>query len=103
MAPISLENPLTSENARALLATLPARIEVKRGMSERELDQVEEHWEFQFAPEHRMLLGAGLPTASRKEITERVSEVCAIRVLDALDGAGLHVRSHGGHRLTRDQ
>ncbi|SFT08307.1 hypothetical protein SAMN04487982_106387 [Streptomyces sp. ok210] len=72
-------------------------------MSERELDQVEERWEFRFAPEHRMLLRAGLPTASRAEITGRMSEVYAIRLLAALDGAGPHVRSHDDHRLARTQ
>ncbi|WP_406338183.1 NUDIX domain-containing protein [Streptomyces sp. NBC_01620] len=34
-----------------------------------------------------------------EQITERMSEVYAIRLLDALDGAGPHVRSHDGHRL----
>lgn len=65
MTPISPANPLTSQDAQALLAMLPARLEVKRGMSERELDHVEERWGFRFAPEHRTLLGAGLPTGSR--------------------------------------
>ncbi|MEV6196609.1 hypothetical protein AB0M19_29895 [Streptomyces sp. NPDC051920] len=64
MTPISPENPLTSQDAQALLAMLPARVEIERGMSERELDQVEERWGFRFAPEHRTLLGAGLPTGS---------------------------------------
>jgi hypothetical protein len=44
---------------------LSARVEVKRGMSEWELDHVEERWGFRFAPEHRTLLGVGLPTGSR--------------------------------------
>ncbi|MFH8285189.1 hypothetical protein [Streptomyces antibioticus] len=35
-------------------------------MTERELDQVEERWGFRFAPEHRTLLGAGLPTGSSR-------------------------------------
>ncbi|MFD8386476.1 hypothetical protein ACFV2X_49620 [Streptomyces sp. NPDC059679] len=65
MTSISPQNPLTSEDAQGLLAMLSARVEIKRGMSERELDQVEEHWGFRFAPEHRTLLGAGLPTGSR--------------------------------------
>lgn len=65
MTAISPENPLSSEGAQALLAMLPARVEIKRGMSERELDHVEERWGFRFAPEHRTLLGAGLPTGSR--------------------------------------
>ncbi|MGC0331342.1 hypothetical protein RKD23_004332 [Streptomyces sp. SAI-170] len=65
MSPISSENPLTSEDAQALLARLPARVEVKRGMSGRELDDVEERWGFRFAPEHRTLLSAGLPTGGR--------------------------------------
>ncbi|MEU8762962.1 NUDIX domain-containing protein [Streptomyces sp. NPDC048659] len=33
------------------------------------------------------------------EIEERMSEVYAIRLLDALDGGGPHVRSHDGRRL----
>ncbi|MFD6277197.1 hypothetical protein ACFWFI_16710 [Streptomyces sp. NPDC060209] len=65
MTSISRENPLTSKDAQALLAMLPAGVEIERGMSERELDQVEERWGFRFAPEHRTLLGAGLPTGSR--------------------------------------
>jgi hypothetical protein len=65
MTAISLENPLTSKDAQELLAMLSARVEVKRGMSEWELDHVEERWGFRFAPEHRTLLGAGLPTGSR--------------------------------------
>ena len=65
MSPISHENPLTAEDALVLLAMLSARVEVKRGMSERELDHVEERWGFRFAPEHRTLLSAGLPTGSR--------------------------------------
>ncbi|MGQ4377505.1 hypothetical protein ACN6K9_008197 [Streptomyces sp. SAS_267] len=65
MTPISPENPLTSDDAQALLAMLPTRVEIKRGMSARELDQVEERWGFRFAPEHRTLLGVGLPTGGR--------------------------------------
>ncbi|MGD3106524.1 hypothetical protein [Streptomyces sp. YGL11-2] len=65
MTAISPENPLTPEDAQALLALLPARVEIERGMSDRELDRVEERWGFRFAPEHRTLLGAGLPTGSR--------------------------------------
>ncbi|WP_031069895.1 NUDIX hydrolase [Streptomyces sp. NRRL S-118] len=33
------------------------------------------------------------------EVEERMAEVFAIRLLDALDGAGPHVRSHDGRRL----
>jgi hypothetical protein len=33
------------------------------------------------------------------EISERMSEVFAVRLLDALDGNGPHVRSHDGKRL----
>ncbi|RSS73310.1 NUDIX hydrolase [Streptomyces sp. WAC06614] len=33
------------------------------------------------------------------EVSERMSEVYAIRLLDALDGHGPHVRSHDGRRL----
>ncbi|MEU6688136.1 hypothetical protein [Streptomyces sp. NPDC046832] len=65
MSPISPENRLTPEGAQALLALLSARVEVKRGMNEEELDHVEERWGFRFAPEHRTLLSAGLPTGSR--------------------------------------
>lgn len=35
-----------------------------------------------------------------EEITERMTEVYAIRLLDTLDDAGPHVRSHDGRRLT---
>ncbi|MFD3570242.1 NUDIX hydrolase [Streptomyces sp. NPDC058667] len=34
------------------------------------------------------------------EVEERMAEVFAIRLLDALDGAGPHVRSHDGRQLT---
>ncbi|MER6252446.1 NUDIX domain-containing protein [Streptomyces sp. NPDC001584] len=34
-----------------------------------------------------------------EEVSERMSEVYAIRLLDALDGSGPHVRSHDGRRL----
>lgn len=33
------------------------------------------------------------------QVTERMSEVFAVRLLDALDGMGPHVRSHDGLRL----
>ncbi|MYQ88126.1 MULTISPECIES: NUDIX hydrolase [unclassified Streptomyces] len=36
---------------------------------------------------------------TREQITERMSEVYAIRLLDALDGTGPHVRSHDGKHL----
>lgn len=57
--------PLTLEGARALLALLHAGVGIAPGMSERELDRVEERWKFRFAPEHRVLLGEGLPLGSR--------------------------------------
>ncbi|GAB7109069.1 hypothetical protein JCM4814A_73830 [Streptomyces phaeofaciens JCM 4814] len=62
MNAIGPENPLTPDDARALLALLPGRVEIEPGMTERELDGVEERWGFRFAPEHRTLLAAGLPT-----------------------------------------
>jgi ADP-ribose pyrophosphatase YjhB (NUDIX family) len=34
-----------------------------------------------------------------EEVSERMAEVFAIRLLDALDGNGPHVRSHDGKRL----
>jgi 8-oxo-dGTP diphosphatase len=34
-----------------------------------------------------------------EEVSERMAEVFAIRLLDALDGSGTHVRSHDGKRL----
>ncbi|RSS44520.1 NUDIX domain-containing protein [Streptomyces sp. WAC07061] len=37
------------------------------------------------------------------EVAERMSEVYAIRLLDALDGTGPHVRSHDGRQLLADQ
>jgi hypothetical protein len=33
------------------------------------------------------------------EVTEYMAEVYSIRLLDALDGAGPHVRSHDGRQL----
>ncbi|MEU4094892.1 NUDIX domain-containing protein [Streptomyces sp. NPDC026673] len=36
-----------------------------------------------------------------QEVAERMSEVFAVRLLDALDDAGPHVRSHDGKRLLR--
>lgn len=33
------------------------------------------------------------------EVSERMSEVYAVRLLDALDGNSPHVRSHDGKRL----
>ncbi|MFI9061478.1 NUDIX hydrolase [Streptomyces sp. NPDC053429] len=36
---------------------------------------------------------------TREEVSERMSEVYAIRLLDALDGDGPHVRSHDGRQL----
>ncbi|MER7236074.1 NUDIX domain-containing protein [Streptomyces olivaceus] len=35
-----------------------------------------------------------------EEVSDRMAEVYAIRLLDALDGAGPHVRSHDGKHLT---
>ncbi|MFI1470603.1 NUDIX hydrolase [Streptomyces wuyuanensis] len=34
-----------------------------------------------------------------EEVAERMSEVYAVRLLDALDGSGPHVRSHDGRQL----
>ncbi|MFD4758536.1 NUDIX hydrolase [Streptomyces sp. NPDC058439] len=34
-----------------------------------------------------------------EQVSERMSEVYAVRLLDALDGAGPHVRSHDGRHL----
>lgn len=34
-----------------------------------------------------------------QETAEHMAEVYAVRLLDALDGAGPHVRNHDGHRL----
>ncbi|MFE3992374.1 NUDIX hydrolase [Streptomyces goshikiensis] len=36
-----------------------------------------------------------------EEVSERMSEVYAIRLLDAVDGGGTHVRSHDGRRLLK--
>lgn len=35
-----------------------------------------------------------------EQVSERMTEVYAVRLLDAVDGAGPHVRSHDGRRLT---
>ncbi|MFJ4779193.1 NUDIX hydrolase [Streptomyces sp. NPDC088762] len=40
---------------------------------------------------------------TRQQVTERMSEVYAIRLLDALDGHGPHVRSHDGRQLLTEQ
>ncbi|MER6445327.1 NUDIX hydrolase [Streptomyces venezuelae] len=37
------------------------------------------------------------------EVSERMSEVYAVRLLDALDGQGPHVRSHDGRRILTDR
>ncbi|TXS40920.1 hypothetical protein EAO75_39400 [Streptomyces sp. uw30] len=97
MTPISPENPLTSENARALLAMLPARVEIKPGMSERELDQVEERWGFRYAPEHRTLLSAGLPTGSRSwpDWRDGDPEDLAERLARPVDGVLFDVKHNG--------
>lgn len=88
MARISPETPLTSKDAEALLAMLPAGNKVERGMSERELNQVEERWEFRFAPEHRTLLSEGLPTGSRSwpDWRDGSSEDLAERLARPVDG-----------------
>ncbi|MEW2130127.1 hypothetical protein [Streptomyces sp. NPDC005435] len=62
MPEITPQTPLTPARARALLAMLPAGTEIEPGLTDRELDAVESHWGFRFAPEHRTLLSAGLPT-----------------------------------------
>lgn len=38
---------------------------------------------------------------TQEQVTERMPEVYAIRLLDAVDGAGPHVRSHDGRRLNK--
>lgn len=40
---------------------------------------------------------------TREEVEDRMSEVYAVRLLDALDGNNPHVRSHDGRRLLSDQ
>ncbi|MFJ8198823.1 hypothetical protein [Streptomyces sp. NPDC096152] len=97
MTSISAENPLTSDDARGLLAMLSARVEIERGMSERELDQVEERWGFRFAPEHRTLLGAGLPTGSRRwpDWRDGDAEDLAERLAWPIDGVLFDVERNG--------
>ncbi|MGW6542415.1 hypothetical protein ACWGBH_06120 [Streptomyces massasporeus] len=96
MTPISPANPLTSQGAQALLAMLPARVEVKRGMSERELDHVEGRWEFRFAPEHRMLLAAGLPVGSSwPDWRDGEPEDLAERLAWPVDGVLFDVEHNG--------
>ncbi|MFF2935361.1 hypothetical protein [Streptomyces mirabilis] len=97
MTPISTENPLTSEDAQALLAMLPTRVEIKRGMSARELNQVEERWGFRFAPEHRTLLGAGLPTGDRSwpHWRDGDAEELAERLARPIDGVLFDVEHNG--------
>ncbi|WP_330279212.1 hypothetical protein OHO83_09655 [Streptomyces sp. NBC_00569] len=97
MKSISPENPLTPEDAHELLARFSARAEIKRGMSERELDQVEEHWGFRFAPEHRTLLGAGLPTGGRSWPDWRDGDAkdLAERLARPVDGVLFDVEHNG--------
>ncbi|MFD9247301.1 hypothetical protein ACFV0D_36340, partial [Streptomyces sp. NPDC059556] len=61
-APAALPPRLTAEEARALLGLLPA--EIGPGLSEAELDAVEERFGFRFAADHRVFLAAGLPLGS---------------------------------------
>jgi hypothetical protein len=97
MTPISPESPLTTSAARSLLAMLPAQAEVGPGMSERELDAVEERWGFRFAPEHRTLLGAGLPTGSRgwPDWRDGDPEDLAARLAWPVDGVLFDVEHNG--------
>ncbi|MFD6294063.1 hypothetical protein ACFWFU_04455 [Streptomyces sp. NPDC060235] len=44
---------------------------------------------------------APVDSLTRKEASERMAEVLAIRPLDALDSNELHVRSHDGKLLLR--
>ncbi|MEV7541502.1 NUDIX domain-containing protein [Streptomyces sp. NPDC089915] len=40
---------------------------------------------------------------TREEVTDRMAEVYAVRLLDALNGNGPHVRSHDGRQFLPDQ
>ncbi|MGI5196310.1 hypothetical protein ACQEVY_22115 [Streptomyces sp. CA-288835] len=104
MTPISPENPLTSEDAQVLLAMLPSQVEIKRGMSDWELDQVEERWGFRFAPEHRTLLGAGLPTGGRSwpDWRDGDAEELAERLAWPIDGVLFDVEHSGFWHPERD-
>ncbi|ANP55647.1 hypothetical protein J2Z21_005720 [Streptomyces griseochromogenes] len=96
MTAISPENPLTPQGAEALLAMLPALVEVEPGMSERELDLAEERWGFRFAPEHRTLLGAGLPTGrSWPDWRDGDPEDLAERLAWPVDGVLFDVEHNG--------
>lgn len=66
-------------------------------MSEQELDHVEERWGFRFAPEHRTLLGAGLPTGSPgwPDWRDGTSEDLAARLARPVDGVLFDVEHNG--------
>jgi hypothetical protein len=66
-------------------------------MSEQELDQVEERWGFRFTPEHRTLLGAGLPTGSRSwpDWRDGDAEDLAERLAWPIDGVLFDVEHNG--------
>jgi hypothetical protein len=57
--PITADDPLTHDEAVALLARLPTHLEP--GLTPSEFDAVESRYGLRFAPEHRTLLTAGLP------------------------------------------
>jgi hypothetical protein len=94
MHPISAESPLTPHDARALLAMLPA--EITEGMSDRELDRIEEELEFRFAPEHRTLLGEGLPVGGRRwpDWRNEDRESLAERLAGPVDGVLFDVQNN---------
>ncbi|MGX8903947.1 hypothetical protein ACR820_01475 [Streptomyces netropsis] len=56
--------PLTPEAARGLQNLL--RAQIGPGLSERELDAVEDRFGFTFSADHRVFLAAGLPHGSRR-------------------------------------
>ncbi|MEV4869202.1 hypothetical protein [Streptomyces syringium] len=56
--------PLTPEAARGLQSLL--RAQIGPGLSERELDAVEDRFGFSFSADHRVFLAAGLPHGSRR-------------------------------------
>ncbi|MEW1567770.1 NUDIX domain-containing protein [Streptomyces sp. NPDC093509] len=43
----------------------------------------------------------GVDWLTPEEVSERMAEVFAVRLLDALDGNGPHVRSHDGRQVLR--
>ncbi len=50
-------------------------------------------------PLHSVSVAGAVEWLTPGEVRERMAEVYAVRLLDALDGAGPHARAHDGRRF----